>query len=277
MSTFGATLRVLRHASGLSLRDLARRLGVSSTYLSRVENGVDAVPTPSRLSAMAQELGLPAPLLMDLAHRISPLVVDYVARVPEAGSLFLEIAHRRLDAAQITTLRSMLDQAAPSARPVTASPALPRLSDLLTPERIIVRLGCSDIDDVFAVTASRLMPEASLRGPSPAAALADALRAREAEVSSAVGFGVALPCLYQGGAPPRAALVTLAPALTHDTPDREPLRVVIVTVGAPPAEERLLALASLARLASRGLADELLALDTPAQVLARLRSLETWR
>jgi transcriptional regulator with XRE-family HTH domain len=41
---FGATLRLLRLGSGLSLRDLARRLGVSSTYLSRVENGLDPVP-----------------------------------------------------------------------------------------------------------------------------------------------------------------------------------------------------------------------------------------
>lgn len=43
----GATLRLLRTDAGLSLRDLARRIGVSSAYLSRVENGVDAPPRPS--------------------------------------------------------------------------------------------------------------------------------------------------------------------------------------------------------------------------------------
>src|SRR5512145_1351730 len=98
---FGATLRLLRLESGLSLRDLARRLDVSGAYLSRVENGLDAVPTPSRLDAMARELGVPAPVLLSLAHRISPLVVDYVEQVPAAGRVLLEIAHRRLDERQL--------------------------------------------------------------------------------------------------------------------------------------------------------------------------------
>ena len=90
----GATLRLLRLESGLGLRDLARRLSVSGAYLSRVERGVDATPTSARLEAMARELGIPAPLLHGLAHRVSPLVGDYVEQVPEAGALFLEIAHR---------------------------------------------------------------------------------------------------------------------------------------------------------------------------------------
>src|SRR5687768_16245235 len=98
---FGATLRLLRIQSGLSLRDLAGRLGVSSTYISRVENGIDAIPTPERLEAIARELGIPKTLLLDLAHRVSPLVSEYVERVPEAGTLFLEIAHRKLDSKQL--------------------------------------------------------------------------------------------------------------------------------------------------------------------------------
>ena len=63
MSSLGGTLRRLRLESGISLRDLARRLGVSSAYLSRVEHGLDAVPTPERLEAMAEELGVPAAML----------------------------------------------------------------------------------------------------------------------------------------------------------------------------------------------------------------------
>ena len=42
----GATLRLLRVEAGLSLRELAARVGVSTAYLSRVENGHDAAPTP---------------------------------------------------------------------------------------------------------------------------------------------------------------------------------------------------------------------------------------
>src|SRR3712207_1940181 len=86
----GATLRLLRVDAGLSLRDLARRIGVSSAYLSRVENGLDAVPTPERLAAIARELDVPSTLLMDVAHRVSPFVASYLEQVPGAGRLFLE-------------------------------------------------------------------------------------------------------------------------------------------------------------------------------------------
>src|SRR5690606_3796855 len=151
---FGATLRLLRLESGLSLRDLARRLSVSGTYLSRVENGLDPVPTPARLEAIARELEVPPPLLMGLAHRVSPLVVDYVQQEPEAGALFLEIAHRRLDEQQLAEVRTFLDRRFPTT--VTDHPAPRGISDILSLDRIVVGLTCSSIDDVFDVAASRL-------------------------------------------------------------------------------------------------------------------------
>ncbi len=152
---FGATLRLMRLESGLSLRDLARRLGVSSAYLSRVENGLDAAPTPARLDVMARELGVPAPVLMDLAHRVSPLVVDYVDQVPEAGTLFLEIAHRRLDARELDVLRAFVNERFPVAGAAPSASA-PRFSDLLSKDRVVLRLACLDMDDVFDVAAGRL-------------------------------------------------------------------------------------------------------------------------
>ena len=119
-ANLGLTLRLLRLEAGLSLRDLARRLGVSSTYLSRVENGFDAPPTSQRLEDMARELGVPPALLIELAGRVSPFLVDYLAREPEAGSLFLEIAHRRLDRSQLTELRGLIEERFPARR--TANP-----------------------------------------------------------------------------------------------------------------------------------------------------------
>src|SRR5688572_273470 len=111
---FGATLRLLRLESGLGLRDLARRLNVSGAYLSRVENGLDSIPTSARVEAIAGALQIPAPLLLELAHRVSPLVVDYVDAVPQAGSLLLEIADRRLSAAELSELRDFLNERFPS-------------------------------------------------------------------------------------------------------------------------------------------------------------------
>jgi PTS system nitrogen regulatory IIA component len=267
---FGATLRLLRLDSGLSLRDLARRLGVSSTYLSRVENGLDSTPTPERLEAMARELGMPATVLMDLAHRVSPLVVDYVERVPEAGSLFLEIAHRRLEPGQIAELRALLDERFPPGR-AAARPPRSRISDLLTADRIVLQLRCSGMEDVLDVAVARFASTSLMCDPST---IANALRKREAEVSSAIGGGVAVPCAYVPGAPPAAALVTLARPMRYDTPDRTPLRLVIVLLGSTQAGDRLLNLADIARLSARGLVDQLTQIDSPGEALSRLARLE---
>ena len=265
---FGATLRLLRLESGLGLRDLARRLEVSSAYLSRVENGLDAAPTPARLTAMARELGVPAPLLMDLAHRVSPLVVDYVAQVPEAGSLFLDIAHRRLDACQLAELRALLDERFPVAGTAAATAtATAGLVHLLHPDRIVLRLTCTGMEDVLDVAAGRL---ADACPRTDAGAVAAALSAREAGVSSAIGSGVAVPCAYLAGAEPAAAVVTLAPPLAYDTPDGAPLRFVIVLVGPRDAPDRRVILAQIALLAARGLADKLAEADSPGEALRRI-------
>ena len=49
----GQTIRRLRLARHLSLRSLARHIGVSAGYLSQVEHGRCSVPTVARLRAIA--------------------------------------------------------------------------------------------------------------------------------------------------------------------------------------------------------------------------------
>lgn len=267
---FGATLRLLRLDSGLSLRDLARRLGVSSTYLSRVENGLDSAPTPERLEAMARELGMPATALLELAHRVSPLVVDYVERVPDAGSLFLEIAHRGLDEGQLAELRAIVEERFPRAR-AQARARYPGLSDLLTADRVVLQLQCSEMEDALDVAVGRFASAPLACDPS---VIAEALRKREGEVSSAIGGGVAVPCAYVPGAPPAAALVTLARPMRYDTPDQKPLRLVIVLLGSTQAGDRLLSLANIARMSARGLVEKLAPMRSPREVLSRLALLE---
>src|SRR5688572_7560276 len=146
---FGATLRLLRLESGLGLRDLARRLHVSGAYLSRVENGLYSIPTSARLEAIAGALQIPAPILLDLAHRVSPVVVDYVDAVPEAGTLMLEIAHRRLAAHELLELLDFLNERFPSQ--AASGSAGPGVAELLTPAMVIVRFSCSTIEDVIDV------------------------------------------------------------------------------------------------------------------------------
>jgi nitrogen PTS system EIIA component len=267
---FGTVLRLLRRESGLSLRDLARRLSVSGAYLSRVENGLDATPTPARLEAMALELGIPAPLLMDVAHRVSPLVIDYVDRVPAAGTLFLEIAQRSLNARQIAELRNMLDERFPTRakarRPITL------IAPLLTKDKVLLRFTCSAMEDVLDVAAGRLAPAATRDRVSE---IATTLATREHEISSAIGAGVAVPCAFLAHTAPGAVLITLASPLPHPTPDGQPLRLVLVLAGPNHAADRSVRLAHVARLASRGLADELTRAGSAADVISRLALLES--
>jgi nitrogen PTS system EIIA component len=269
---FGATLRLLRIESGLSLRDLAGRLGVSSTYISRVENGIDAIPTLERLEAIARELGIPKTVLLDLAHRVSPLLSEYVERVPEAGTLFLEIAHRKLDSQQLARLGKHLDDNFPRAGKHGAE--VPALAELLSPDRVVLQLSCATMEDALDVVAGRL---ADGRSQTTESSLATALRQREAEVSSAVGNAVAVPCAYFASAAPAAALVTFARPLRYETPDRQPLRVLVVLIGPRRSSERLPRLAHVARLAARGLAERLATVNSPSEALQRLATMEAFR
>ena len=114
--SFGVTLRVLRHAAGFSLRGMAERIGVSSAYLSRVENGHDPAPTSERLIAIAEVLGLPHALLIELARQTGPAIDGYLMRVPAASALLLGIARRGLGEAEIAQVEAFIDQEFPAAQ-----------------------------------------------------------------------------------------------------------------------------------------------------------------
>ncbi len=265
----GATLRLLRIDAGLSLRHLAQRIGVSSAYLSRVENGIDAMPTPERLIAIAGELGIPPTLLMEVANRTSPFVADYLDEVPAARGLLAEIARRRLSAADLERVIAFLD----SEFPVRA--AVPRvhherLGDLLAPERLVLRLECSELHDAIDVAAQRLARAApNLALPE----IVQRIRARESECATALGSGVAVPHAVLPGTAPLAAMVTFGQPMAMATPDGLPVRVLVVLVDEP-GSLSLCRLGHVARLARRGLADRVGSQTTAAGVFSVLRSLE---
>lgn len=264
---FGATLRLLRVDAGVSLRALAQQIGVSSAYLSRVENGHDQAPTTDRLLEIARALDLPPTLLIELAQRVTPFVTTYLAAVPSASHLFLEVARRQLGPAQLARLHAFMDAEFPARHADAADPtgrATPRIGDLLRPDRVIVRLSCAHLGDAIDVAATRLA------GPDTSASeLAWELHRREREAPTAIGHGVAIPHVTGAAATPAAALVTLARPVAGATPDGAPLQLVLVLVGAP-----LALLARAAQLATPETVASLTAAGDPEAVLARLRRAE---
>lgn len=69
----GSNLRELREKRGLSLRELERRSSINNAYLSQLERGEVAQPTPSMLGRLAEAYDVPFDTLMGWAgYSVSP-------------------------------------------------------------------------------------------------------------------------------------------------------------------------------------------------------------
>jgi len=89
---FGIRIRELRHREGdMSLRELARRVGISPSYLSQIEQG--KLPPPSNIfliTHLAQELNEDPIKLARLARRPTHSLSDLLSDHPEIPKLLAE-------------------------------------------------------------------------------------------------------------------------------------------------------------------------------------------
>lgn len=58
MESFGGILRRLRKRAAISQRELAERVGLHHSYISKIERGVYSPPSRDKISAIAEVLGL---------------------------------------------------------------------------------------------------------------------------------------------------------------------------------------------------------------------------
>jgi HTH-type transcriptional regulator, competence development regulator len=68
----GLELRAVRELKGLSLAAVAEPAGGSATYLQKLERGEVESPSPHRLHALSQQLGVSYTQLMELAGYVVP-------------------------------------------------------------------------------------------------------------------------------------------------------------------------------------------------------------
>ena len=98
MTPFGARLRALREERGLTLTRMAADLGLSAAYLSALEHGKRARPTPGLVRQICGYLGIiwdDADELQALARRSRPKVtVDTGGLSPLATELANLLADR---------------------------------------------------------------------------------------------------------------------------------------------------------------------------------------
>ncbi|MBC7635496.1 MAG: helix-turn-helix transcriptional regulator [Acetobacteraceae bacterium] len=123
MTPFGARLRALRSARGMTLKDLAAQLQVSSAYLSALEHGRRGAPSIGLVHQVCDLLGLiwnQAEELAGLARLSHPRVtVDTAGLTPEQTALANRLAQtiRRLPPETVAALHALLDATTPQPKP----------------------------------------------------------------------------------------------------------------------------------------------------------------
>lgn len=92
--TLGEVLYDARVAADLSLRDLAKKLNISPSYISDIENA-RRVPSEDVMKQLAEALELNFDDLMARAGRVGEQAERYLKQHPTAGALFRKISDKR--------------------------------------------------------------------------------------------------------------------------------------------------------------------------------------
>jgi HTH-type transcriptional regulator, competence development regulator len=87
--TFGACIRRERESRRLGLRQMAKKIGVSPTYLSKVERDEFTPPTEEKVRAIARFIERDPDELLAMAGRVSSDILEIIKHHPMELSTFL--------------------------------------------------------------------------------------------------------------------------------------------------------------------------------------------
>jgi DNA-binding XRE family transcriptional regulator len=90
--SFGALVRREREAKGIGLREMAKKIGVSPTYLSKIERGDFAPPVEGKVRKIAEIIGHDPDELLALAGRVASDLTDIIRQHPRKMADFLRAA-----------------------------------------------------------------------------------------------------------------------------------------------------------------------------------------
>jgi transcriptional regulator with XRE-family HTH domain len=106
-SRFGAHLRKLRVQQGVGLRKLAMAIGISPTYLSKVERAEMPPPAERQVVALAEALGQDSDVLLGMAGRVASDLPAIIKKHPRKYAALLR-ALRNMRATDFDILFSAL-------------------------------------------------------------------------------------------------------------------------------------------------------------------------
>ena len=90
---FGAFIRGERVAREIGLREMAKKIGVSPTYLSKVERDEFAPPTEEKVRSIAQIIDCDPDELLAMAGRMPSDLADIIKQHPVEMSALLRTAN----------------------------------------------------------------------------------------------------------------------------------------------------------------------------------------
>lgn len=118
--TFGAHLRALRQARGMSQRELAERVGIDHTYLSKLETGARELdgygPSPTLLVGLSLVLRADAFDLFIAAGKVPIEVAELMNRSDAARAFYRRAVALGLSDAEWDRLRQAMEQMAGGGR-----------------------------------------------------------------------------------------------------------------------------------------------------------------
>jgi transcriptional regulator with XRE-family HTH domain len=104
MKNFGETIRDLRTAQDLGLRETAIKVGISPAYLSRIERGKERPPRPEVIKELAKVMAADPDVLFRLSSSTDPEVVGYLHDQPEVMNLLRYIKEAKFTEDEIKGL-----------------------------------------------------------------------------------------------------------------------------------------------------------------------------
>ncbi len=199
---FGPTIRLLRQAKGISLREMARKLGVSPAFLSQIEAGRQHKIPKARIVQVAEMLGVSEAYLLGTAKQIHPDVVQFLRETPEAAEFMITAVRSGLAPEDFAGLREALKARAgkqfvrratlpaTAKRKVASKEAPDDLSRFLEPYLCVTGLIVQNRDRLFQRIAKLV---AKRNKGLTAEVVLDRLEHRERQAPTIVGGGVAIP------------------------------------------------------------------------------------
>lgn len=287
---FGYLLRTLRICAGYSLRDLARALDVSPTYLSLIENGKQPPPNAARTARIEEILKVPPGSLLSIARGPDPKVLSFLQETPEAVD-FLNLARKKkTPASTFMELTAFLNTHGEErlVQALRAGVALPprREQHEKTSEGVFVwpYLQESLIFDLTHITEKEgFLREAVDRlsiycnGVDSRVVMNELLK-REKIASTGIGRGMAVPHAYVPGLDRLVVMFARMPqGLDFNSIDGEPVYLALLLAGPRSSKNlHLLLLARIAKLArNKSFCRRILGATSPAEIISIFREAET--